>query len=308
MDVAGFVHYGNAMVRVYSTALSDGDVGKTVTLVSKLHNKTYSKVFTSTQDLVFEVDERDKYTITLTNTSNVVEFTTTIQVGFGTYTEIEVGMNKTTWQGIQNICNAGLEASMLTIGDAIDVTLSTAEVVTMELAAMNVDDGVTHQTIWCPADCLTATRNMNSTNTNAGGWACEMRTWLENTYYSELPTDLQAVITARKIKSSTGSQSSALQETSDKIFLPREHEIFGATTYAAGSEAPYASQWSIFATAAKRVKKLGKNGSAANWWELSPYVSTSGSFCCVDSGGTAGNGYASAAYGVVPCFQIIKTA
>ena len=41
MDVAGFVHYGNAMVRVYSTALSDGDVGKTVTLVSKLHNKTY---------------------------------------------------------------------------------------------------------------------------------------------------------------------------------------------------------------------------------------------------------------------------
>ena len=309
MDVAGFVHYGNAMVRVYSTALSDGDVGKTVTLVSKLHNKTYSKVFTSTQDLVFEVDERDKYTITLTNTSNVVEFTTTIQVGFGTYTEIEVGMNKTTWQGIQNICNAGLETSMLTIGDAIDVTLSTAEVVTMELAAMNVDDGVTHQTIWCPADCLTATRNMNSTNTNAGGWACEMRTWLENTYYSELPTDLQAVITARKIKSSTGSQSSALQETSDKIFLPREHEIFGATTYAAGSEAPYASQWSIFATAAKRVKKLGKNGSAAAWWELSPHVSSTAYFCYVTPGGTASAGYnANVTSGVVPCFQIIKTA
>ena len=135
-----------------------------------------------------------------------------------------------------------------------------------------------------------------------------MRTWLENTYYSELPTDLQAVITARKIKSSIGSQSGTLQETSDKIFIPREHEIFGATTYAASSEAPYAAQWSIFATAAKRVKKFGKNGSAASWWELSPCVSNSTSFCAVASGGTANYGDAGNTYGVVPCFQIIKTA
>ena len=305
MDAPGFVHYGNCLIRCYST--SSADTGKTVTVKGYKTGRTFSGTFSTSQELFFEVPWRDKYTITVLN-GTVTEFTGSIICGFGQFIEVEVGMNKTTWQGIQNICNAGLEASMLTIGDAIDVTLSTAEVVTMELAAMNVDDGVTHQTIWCPADCLTAARNMNSTNTNAGGWACEMRTWLENTYYSELPTDLQAVITARKIKSSTGSQSGTLQETSDKIFLPREHEIFGATTYAAASEAPYAAQWSIFATAAKRVKKLGKNGSAANWWELSPDVVNSTNFCYVTSGGTAYGDDASATFGVVPCFQIIKTA
>ena len=305
MDVAGFVHYGNCLVRCYST--SSADTGKTVTVKGYKTGRTFSGTFSTSQELYFEVPWRDKYSITVLN-GTVTEFTGSIICGFGQFIEVEVGMNKTTWQGIQNICNAGLEASMLTIGDAIDVTLSTAEVVTMELAAMNVDDGIAHQTIWCPADCLTATRNMNSTNTNAGGWACEMRTWLENTYYSELPTDLQAVITARKIKSSIGSQSDTLQETSDKIFIPREHEIFGATTYAASSEAPYAAQWSIFATAAKRVKKLGKNGSAAGWWELSPYVSNSTSFCLVGLGGTANYAGASGTGGVVPCFQIIKTA
>jgi len=310
MDVAGFVHYGNAMVRVYSTALSDGDVGKTVTLVSKLHNKTYSKVFTSTQDLVFEVDERDKYTITLTNASNVVEFTTTIQVGFGTYTEIEVGMNKTTFRGIQNILNAHLEKTMLAIGDEISITLTSSEVITMQILAIDQDS--THQVIFGSKYCLQTSRNMNSTNTNVGGWnSSAMRTYLNQSFYATLPDDVTAYIAERTVQYSSGNGGTSLVAATDKIWLPREKEIFGAVSYSASTEGATCSQFPIYATSANRIKTMGVSGAIGIWWESSPSI-YSGSpttyFCCVAADGSAGNNNVSVAYGVVPCFQLIATA
>jgi len=310
MDVAGFVHYGNAMVRVYSTALSDGDVGKTVTLVSKLHNKTYSKVFTSTQDLVFEVDERDKYTITLTNTSNVVEFTTTIQVGFGTYTEIEVGMNKTTFRGIQNILNAHLEKTMLAIGDEISITLTSSEVITMQILAIDQDS--THQVIFGSKYCLQTSRNMNSTNTNVGGWnSSAMRTYLNQSFYATLPDDVTAYIAERTVQYSSGNGGTSLVAATDKIWLPREKEIFGTVTNSASTEGATCSQFPIYATSANRIKTIGVSGAISTWWESSPSTN-SGSpttcFCHVFTDGSANLRSAGGAYGVVPCFQLIATA
>ena len=310
MDVAGFVHYGNAMVRVYSTALSGGDVGKTVTLVSKLHNKTYSKVFTSTQDLVFEVDERDKYTITLTNTSNIVEFTTTIQVGFGTYTEIEVGMNKTTFRGIQNILNAHLEKTMLTIGDEISITLTSSEVITMQILAIDQDS--THQVIFGSKYCLQTGRNMNSTNTNVGGWnSSAMRTYLNQSFYATLPDDVTAYIAERTVQYSSGKGSTSLVAATDKIWLPREKEILGAVINSASTEGATCSQFPIYATSANRIKTMGVSGAKNTWWESSPSIysgSPTAGFCPVAADGSAYSRSASDAYGVVPCFQLIATA
>lgn len=310
MDVAGFVHYGNAMVRVYSTALSDGDVGKTVTLVSKLHNKTYSKVFTSTQDLVFEVDERDKYTITLTNASNVVEFTTTIQVGFGTYTEIEVGMNKTTFRGIQNILNAHLEKTMLAIGDEISITLTSSEVITMQILAIDQDS--THQVIFGSKYCLQTSRNMNSTETNVGGWnSSAMRTYLNQSFYATLPDDVTAYIAERTVQYSSGNGGTSLVAATDKIWLPREKEIFGAVTNSASTEGATCSQFPIYATSANRIKTIGVSGAITYWWESSPNIKgayPTTYFCLVATDGSAGSNGASHAGGVVPCFQLIATA
>ena len=310
MDVAGFVHYGNAMVRVYSTALSDGDVGKTVTLVSKLHNKTYSKVFTSTQDLVFEVDERDKYTITLTNASNVVEFTTTIQVGFGTYSEIEVGMNKTTFRGIQNILNAHLEQTMLAIGDEISITLTSSEVITMQILAIDQDS--THQVIFGSKYCLQTGRNMNSTNTNVGGWnSSAMRTYLNQSFYATLPDDVTAYIAERTVQYSSGNGGTSLVAATDKIWLPREKEVFGAVSRSASTEGATCSQFPIYATSANRIKTMGVSGAISNWWESSPSIfnsSPTARFCFVRTDGSAGDYGASLALGVVPCFQLIATA
>ena len=62
-------------------------------------------------------------------------------------------------------------------------------------------------------------RAMNSTRTNAGGWkSCEMRTYLNNTFFNLLPSNLRSVITACTKYSDNGS-SSTCTTTSDKIWL-----------------------------------------------------------------------------------------
>ena len=74
--------------------------------------------------------------------------------------------------------------------------------------------------------------------------------------------------------------------------------IFGSTTY---SKAGEGSQYSYFATAANRIKYLSNgSGSAAWWWERSPYGSGSSSFCLVNSNGYANGGNAYNTNGV--CF------
>ena len=96
---------------------------------------------------------------------------------------------------------------------------------------------------------------------------------------------------------------------SDKIWLPREWEIFGTTTYAAATEHSQgsAAQFPIYAVAANRVKTYGKSGGSAYWWLSSPGAGGSAYFCGVNTSGGAHHHGASTANGVVPCFQIVSS-
>lgn len=303
MDSAGFTYFGRGRLVCKSSASADN--GKTISVTNG--TKSYSGTLTD-GSVSFDLPAKNKYHIKLLNGSTT-EFETDIVFNFSEYKEIEVGINKTTWRGIQNILNAHLETSMLTIGDEITETLTTGEKVVFQLAAINHDSNQTHQSIWLSRYCLETTRQMNATNVNAGGWnSSAMRSWLNGTFYSELSDELKAVIAERTVQTSIGSQSTTLQNATDKIWLPREKEIFGSTTYAVATEAATANQFDIFATAAQRVKTLGSAGSAASWWESSPDVSNSTVFCFATSSGTASGNNASSAYGVVPCFHIIAAA
>ena len=92
--------------------------------------------------------------------------------------------------------------------------------------------GITFQLV----DCLNQTANMNSSNTNAGGWnSSAMRTRM-STYLSQLPAALRNVIKTVNKRTSAGNQSSSIQTTQDKLFLLSEIEIFGATTYSFAGE------------------------------------------------------------------------
>ena len=149
--------------------------------------------------------------------------------------------------------------------------------------------GITFQLV----DCLNQTAQMNSSNTNAGGWNnSAMRTRM-STYLSQLPAALRNVIKTVNKRTSAGNQSSSIQTTQDKLFLLSEIEIFGATTYSFAGEG---TQYEYYAAGNTTIKKV--NGSANYWWERSPASDDTNAFCTVGYSGNATGYSASTSNGV----------
>lgn len=293
--------------RLVCKSTVEEDEGKTI----RIDNGTtaYTGKFGSDLKCVFDVPGKESYKIQVINTSGVTEYDTEVDLNWGDYKVIECGLTTKNWRGIKNIIDAHLEQKYFAVGDEFEVQLTTGETMYYRVAAINHD--ASHQVIFEPHYGMQTARQMNSSNTNAGGWnSCAMRTYLNDVYFKLLPSELQNVITERSFKTSVGSQSSSLQVANDKIWLPREYEIFGGTSYAASTEHSTggAEQFPIYADAANRVKTYGKTGSTANWWLSSPSVSVSSDFCRVNASGAANYSNASGAHAACPCFQIVAAA
>lgn len=206
-----------------------------------------------------------------------------------------------TWAQIAAASEAGVAASTWSVGDTKNITVG-GETLTVEIVGFNHDDlasggkaGITFGL----KNLMANTRQMNSSNTNAGGFTgSDMYDWLQSTLLNSLPSDLRAVLKSVNKKTSAGSQSSTINTNAMKIFLFSEVEIFGSVTYSKSGEG---SQYSRFATASSRVKYLSNGSGSANlWWERSPYGSNSSNFCYVNSYGNANTSYATYSWGV--CF------
>lgn len=206
-----------------------------------------------------------------------------------------------TWAQIAAASEAGVAASTWSVGDTKNITVG-GETLTVEIVGFNHDDlasggkaGITFGL----KNLMANTRQMNSSNTNAGGFTgSDMYDWLQGTLLNSLPSDLRAVLKSVNKKTSAGSQSSTINTNAMKIFLFSEIEIFGSVTYSKSGEG---SQYSRFATASSRIKyRSNGSGSASVWWERSPYGSNSNGFCRVNSSGGAASNNANYSRGV--CF------
>lgn len=144
------------------------------------------------------------------------------------------------------------------------------------------------------ADCLAGKAQMNSSNTNSGGWEnCAMRKSNMATYLSQLTSAWQNAIKQVNKLSSAGSQSTTIKTTADKLFLLSEVEIFGSTSYSASGEG---TQYAYYKAGNSKVKNV--SGSAYSWWERSPFASYTTGFCYVFSNGDASSYSASNSSGV----------
>ena len=147
-------------------------------------------------------------------------------------------------------------------------------------------------------DCLSTKYNMNSSNTNNGGWKNSSMRSRMSTFLSQLPSDLQSVIKAVNKLVSVGNQNT-IETVSDKLFLLSEVEIFGSTTYSFAGEG---SQYDWYKAGNTKVKKI--NGSADYWWERSPSGVNTTNFCNVYNDGKADYTSASSDLGVSFCFCV----
>lgn len=205
-------------------------------------------------------------------------------------------LNDTDWADIDICGRLGMAQQFFKVGDSKTVNIGGTNY-EVQIIGFNHDDKVSGGKAaysFQLVDCLNQTQQMNTSNTNTGGWNGSAMRGRMSTYKSQLPAALRNVIKTVKKKSGTGGgSSSGTQQTNDDLFLLSEIEIFGTTTYSVAGEG---TQYEWYKAGNSRIKKV--NGSANYWWERSPYSGNTSSFCSVRSSGSADTANATASSGV----------
>ncbi len=243
-----------------------------------------------------------------------------------------------SWEEISAISRANKAPSIFHVGQEKRIRLTTGEYVTAVILGFNHDDlsgggkaGITFGL----KNCLKTTYNMNSSDTNSGGWGSSaMRTRMA-TFKSYLPDALQNAIRSVTKKTSAGSQSTTINTTTDDLFLFSHVEVFGTNFYNQAASGPqiasvagegkqyefykgktwcsYYNKTTVNDFGQARtfsanvyyqengIKGLGDTAtSASSWWLRSPHASNSNYFCYVDYYGYVNDYNASYSNGV--CF------
>ena len=200
------------------------------------------------------------------------------------------------WSAIIAACQSGSVPDSWVVGNSKTMTINGTSY-QIDIIGKNHDAytaGGTAPLTFQMHDCYGTKYQMNSSNTNAGGWeSCAMRTTRLPAILALMPSEVQAGIKEVNKLTSAGSQSSTINTTADKLFLLSEIEIFGSTTYSKSGEG---SQYAYYSAGNSKVKNL--SGSASTWWERSPNGSNSTYFCRVASSGNANYYTASTSSGV----------
>lgn len=205
-------------------------------------------------------------------------------------------LNDTDWADIDICGRLGMAQQFFKVGDSKTVNIGGTNY-EVQIIGFNHDDKVSGGKAaysFQLVDCLNQTQQMNTSNTNTGGWNGSAMRGRMSTYKSQLPAALRNVIKTVKKKSGTGGgSSSGTQQTNDDLFLLSEIEIFGTTTYSVAGEG---TQYEWYKAGNSRIKKV--NGSADYWWERSPHSGDTNNFCYVNSSGNATDYNADSSYGV----------
>lgn len=131
-----------------------------------------------------------------------------------------------------------------------------------------------------------------------------------NTLMAALPADLRAVMKPiTKYTDNKGNSSDvAANVTSSLDYLPllAEQEIFGGNrTYSNQYEKNSQVQYAYYSAGNSKVKyRHSATGSAAYWWERSPFYSNNHTFCYVNTYGNANYYTAWYSYGLAPAFMV----
>lgn len=131
-----------------------------------------------------------------------------------------------------------------------------------------------------------------------------------NTLMAALPADLRAVM--KPITKYTDNVAGGTDVTGnisasvDYLPLLSEQEIFGGNrTYSNQYEKNYQAQYAYYSAGNSKVKyRHSATGSAAYWWERSPFYSSDSAFCLVNTGGNADYSSAWYSFGLAPAFMV----
>ena len=158
-------------------------------------------------------------------------------------------------------------------------------------------------------------KQMNSSNTNVGGWEkTAMRTYANEEFYNKLPSDLQSVIAKTKVVSGHGiSDKNAYRadgnwESEDKIYLLSGKEVWDFnshdTAYDKTRQLDYYKNLGVTTSNYSGAIKKNINGNASIWWLRGANSANHATFLRVHYNGDWTDNYASNSYGFAPAFRI----
>lgn len=122
---------------------------------------------------------------------------------------------------------------------------------------------------------------------NTGGWnVSELRTWMHDTLFAALPTDLQQAIKPVIKESDNGFFASTIRNTEDTLWIPSDRELNCENTNAviSGQGEPYAAY-----TNANSRQKANSGGGVSTYWTRSTGREGQHFYRYIDSQGYPGN-------------------
>ena len=219
---------------------------------------------------------------------------------------------KDSWSTIAANIKSG-NTSKYNVGDTKEIDLGDLGTHTVRISNMSeCTNGETSETA-CGfvvefADIITK-QQFNSTATNVGGWKdSELRTYISETIYNALPSDLQNVIVTTKVISSHGpTEGETNFETQDKLYLLNAQEVWSTNSYdtSVGTSKQldyYKNQGVTASSYAGAIKQY--NGSNSSWWLRSARSNYTSSFLRATFSGFWNRNDAGNSDGVSPAFRI----
>lgn len=226
-----------------------------------------------------------------------------------------------TWDEISTKTKKG-DFTGMRIGDYKTVTLTTGEVVIMEIAGIDPyfgsgDQEAGHHILWVSRDCLATTYQMRANNTNNGTSAepnpyraSALFSTLQNTIFPTVPAAIRAhVIEMRGLLEKRYSGSGTLNNSNDWAWYSRGKAVLLTPIEVFGTAGWGESGWSngggvnvhlpLFAGSSKHfIKRKGNGGERVHWWLAAASAGNSTPFCLVSHNGTSDNSSASNSFGV----------
>ena len=226
-----------------------------------------------------------------------------------------VSFAEDSWDTIVSAVQAG-STENYHVGDTKEVDMGTFGTHTIRVANTST-----------PAECSTAgfsqtacgfvlefaniitSRNMNSTNTNAGGWpATLMRTYVNNDIYNALPSELKNGIIDTYVVSGHGKNDPANFTSTDKLYLLSTKEVWGkeGTSNVINDDTTDAYTRQLDYYKAQGVTTSNYSGAKKNasWWLRAADSNISTSFYTVNTNGNWYRNSANSSPGVAPAFRI----
>lgn len=198
---------------------------------------------------------------------------------------------------IQAIAKSGMASQYWAIGDYHKITMTDGEEIEVAIADFNHDvtpGGVTIPVTLVMKNCFKATRVMNNSNTNVGGWTnSNFRTSTLPSILSNFPDEWQNIMTTAQKKTAQGNNSATIVTSDDKVWLLSTVELTGASSPGYAGEG---TLYPIFTDDSSRIKRI--NNVASNYWMRSPASNYNQDFCYVTTAGTLTHGPAGAVMGI----------